>query len=68
MNTYFQSVRNIATENPNDEQWRLLSQYSFPSNARKYLDEHGFKSASDETIELIALLNSEFIICGFCFV
>ena len=54
MNTYFQSVRNIATENPNDEQWRLLSQYSFPSNARKYLDEHGFKSASDETIELIA--------------
>ena len=34
------SVRHVVTEDPQREQWRLLSPFLYPSNVRKYLADH----------------------------
>jgi hypothetical protein len=44
----------ISTENPIAEQWRRLSQFSYPTNIRKFLKQRGFATTSDDNIELIA--------------
>jgi hypothetical protein len=44
----------ITTENPNIEQWRLLSQFSYPGNIVRYLQSRGFKITDDVEVELIA--------------
>ena len=47
-------VLHIATENPEIEQWRLLSQFTYPANISKHLHSHGFKPLENDTVEFIA--------------
>lgn len=43
----------IATDNPEAEQWKLLSQYAYPLNIRRYLEGKGLPQ-TEETIDFIA--------------
>jgi hypothetical protein len=47
-------ISRISTENPITEQWRLLSQFAYPSNIRKFLSGRGATTCSDDNIELVA--------------
>lgn len=44
----------IATESPKTEQWKLLTQFSYPTNIRRYMSKHGLPTVGDETLEYIA--------------
>lgn len=44
---------NIVTENPEEEQWKLLLRYGYPSNINKYFDKMQH-TQSDELTEFIA--------------
>jgi len=48
------SVIRVATENPENEQWRILSRFSYPANIDKYLRSRGFQDVADETTEFVA--------------
>lgn len=43
----------IATDNPKDDQWKLIGQYAFPTNISRYAQEHNL-SPSVETVNYIA--------------
>ncbi|REJ77961.1 MAG: hypothetical protein DWQ47_16530 [Acidobacteria bacterium] len=43
----------IRSEDPNSEQWTLLSQYSYPIHIRRYATAHGL-SFSDDTLSYVA--------------
>jgi hypothetical protein len=47
-------VLHIATENPEVEQWRLLSQFAYSANIHKHLQGRGFKTIEKDTVEFIA--------------
>lgn len=47
-------VRRIATENPKADQWKLLTQFAYPTNIREYLKNRGFADPSLDTLEYIA--------------
>lgn len=44
-------ARKIFTESPEDEQWKLLLNYTFPHNVKKYFDKKRINNYSDELIE-----------------
>jgi hypothetical protein len=44
------NITRTITEDPKADQWRLLSQYSYPTNIRRYLDAHG-RAESDKSVE-----------------
>ena len=44
----------IATESPKTEQWKLLAQFTYPTNIRRYLENHGFAEVDGRTVEFIA--------------
>lgn len=48
------NVRRVTTENPEAEQWRLLAQYSYEPNIRRYLAARGHGSPQQTDIEYIA--------------
>lgn len=48
------NVVRIATEDPVLEQWRILSQFTYPSNIQRYLRENGANTINAEVVELIA--------------
>ncbi len=43
----------IFTENPEEEMWRTILQFSYPANIRRYIEEKGFNS-DDKLIECIS--------------
>ncbi len=47
-------VLRITTENPELEQWRLLSQFTYPANVFKHLQAQSFSTVDTEIVELIA--------------
>ena len=47
-------VRRIATESPKADQWKLLTQFAYPTNIRGYLENHGFAKTDPKTVEFIA--------------
>lgn len=46
-------VIRIATDNPKVDQWKLLSQYSYPLNIKRYLRDKGLPE-DDGTVDFIA--------------
>ncbi|MEW5323698.1 YaaC family protein [Geobacillus thermoleovorans] len=46
-------IKKIATENPIEEQWKLLLRYGYPANISKFFKEKGFK-VDDEIIEFVS--------------
>lgn len=44
----------IASENPKIDQWKLISQYSYPANINRYFEKYGFSNIDEETIVFIA--------------
>ncbi len=44
----------VITESPEIEQWRLLSQFTYPPNIRKQLDSRGFAEINPDVVELVA--------------
>jgi len=47
------NFRLMRTENPKIEQWKLLGQYAYPTNIRKYLNDRGFNNVDNRLIEFI---------------
>lgn len=43
-----------STENPQKEQWQLLSQFAYTSNIERYLRQKGFDNIDNSIVELIA--------------
>ena len=44
----------IVSEDPLREQWRMLSQYAYSRNVKKYFEEKGIASYDDATVEFIS--------------
>jgi hypothetical protein len=44
----------VPTENPARDQWRLLAQFSYPTNIRRHLQKRGLTSVDTKTVEFIA--------------
>lgn len=44
----------VTTENPEAEQWRLLSQFAYYPNIRRHLQNSGFGTVEDETVQFVA--------------
>lgn len=44
----------VTTETPIGEQWRLLSQFSYPANIDRYLRSRGFSQINESDVEIIA--------------
>ena len=47
-------IRRILTENPEVEQWMLLSQYTYLPNIERYLKAHGFIMPDELLIQYIS--------------
>lgn len=47
-------VIRIPTESPKTHQWRMLSQFAYQANIRKYLAKSGFAAPDAKTVEFIA--------------
>ena len=47
-------TRRVRTENPQADQWRILAQYSYEPNIRRYLASRGHTSPTSADIEYIA--------------
>ncbi len=47
-------IRRIVTEDPKEEQWRRLSQFTYDTNIRNFLKEHGHHTISPDVIEFVA--------------
>jgi len=43
-------VLRIATEDPNAEQWRRMSQFAYSANIVEYLGDHGCESPDDDVV------------------
>jgi YaaC-like protein len=46
-------VKTIPTDDPKTDQWKLLAQFSYPANTRRYLQQNGL-NFTDETVNFIA--------------
>ena len=46
-------IKKVYTENPEDEQWKILSFYTYPNNVIKYLLKAGIKSPPNDLIESV---------------
>jgi hypothetical protein len=44
----------IPTEQPEQEQWRLLNQLTFPNNIKEHLRAKGFENINPKDIEFVA--------------
>jgi hypothetical protein len=48
-------MQNIFTEDPNDEQWQMLSNFIYPDNIKKFFKKRGIEDdISEENLELIS--------------
>lgn len=47
-------VTRIVTEDPKEEQWRRLSQFTYDTNIRNFLKEHGHHTIGQDVIEFVA--------------
>lgn len=47
-------VRRIATESPKADQWKLLTQFAYPTNIREYLKNRRCADPGRDTLEYIA--------------
>ena len=43
-----------VTENPADEQWRLLSQFAYPTNIERYFEGRALCNVPESVVELVA--------------
>lgn len=48
------TVTRVATEDPQRDQWRMLSQYGYPENVKKYLRDIGKENWDSELPEFVA--------------
>jgi len=47
-------MQKIFTEDPDSEQWQMLSNFIYPSNIEKFFDNRGIKDYDRELLELIS--------------
>lgn len=47
-------IQYVYTESPEEEQWRMLLQYSYPQNIKKFLKEKSYATVTDDLIESIS--------------
>lgn len=47
-------TRQIRSESPKEDQWKLLSRFSYPTNIRRFLDDNGSTATYDGPVDFIA--------------
>lgn len=47
-------TKNIFTESPEDEQWKMLLYFTYPNNIKRHFDKVGFKKPENELIDVVS--------------